>query len=274
MFGFAQPARIFLLIAVCCSAAYADMHPNRLASIAAVDAVEIPHIRPAPESQWSEGSWLQLASLQSNVVTRDIDAAKPREPFGLPASRAPDASMSAKWSDLQSRMSDDAKAIAACRSDEASCSPAARRFLEIVDIGHKHEGRARLGWINRVVNLGIVATSDLEQYGFADFWASPLQTLGSGSGDCEDYAILKYAVLRELGFESGDLRFVIVRDKLRDMDHAVVAVRDAQDWLLLDNRTMAILSADDARHYEALLNLDEKGAHVITAAAADQVKDR
>mgnify|MGYP003694105415 CR=1 FL=1 len=25
-----------------------------------------------------------------------------------------------------------------------------------------------------------------------DFWASPLQTLGSGAGDCQDYAIVKY----------------------------------------------------------------------------------
>ena len=53
-------------------------------------------------------------------------------------------------------------------------------------------GRARLGEINRAVNLSIRATSDLSQYGVADFWSAPLATIEKGAGECEDYAILKY----------------------------------------------------------------------------------
>src|SRR5690242_21740401 len=90
-----------------------------------------------------------------------------------------------------------------------------------------------------------------ERYG-ADFWASPLQTLGSGAGDCEDYAIVKYVALRDMGFDPSNLRFVIVRDMARQTDHAVVTVRDGQDWLILDNRTMLILNAEDARQYQPL----------------------
>jgi predicted transglutaminase-like cysteine proteinase len=48
--------------------------------------------------------------------------------------------------------------------------------------------------------------NDCTQYGYADFWASPLQTLGSGAGDCEDYAIVKYVALRGLGILPDDLR--------------------------------------------------------------------
>ena len=61
-----------------------------------------------------------------------------------------------------------------------------------------------------------------ERYG-ADFWASPLQTLGSGAGDCEDYAIVKYVVLRELGITADDPRLIIVQDQKRETGHAVVS---------------------------------------------------
>ena len=39
-------------------------------------------------------------------------------------------------------------------------SQAARRFLAIVKLSRKHEGHARLGWINRTVNMTIKSVSD------------------------------------------------------------------------------------------------------------------
>jgi len=56
----------------------------------------------------------------------------------------------------------------------------------------------------------------------------PLQTLGSGAGDCEDYAIVKYVVLRELGITADDPHLIVVQDKKRETGHAVVAVRHEQ----------------------------------------------
>jgi predicted transglutaminase-like cysteine proteinase len=55
-----------------------------------------------------------------------------------------------------------------------------------------------------------------------------LQTLGSGAGDCEDYAIVKYVVLRELGITADDPHLIVVQDKKRETGHAVVAVRHEQ----------------------------------------------
>ena len=97
--------------------------------------------------------------------------------------------------------------------------------------------------------MAIRPTSDWAQYGYPDFSVSPLQTLGSGAGDCEDYAIVKYVALRELGVVPDDLRLVIVQDGKREIGHAVVAVRYEQRWLILDNRTMAILDVDEVREY-------------------------
>ena len=116
--------------------------------------------------------------------------------------------------------------------------------------------------------MTIKPASDWAQYGDADYWASPLQTLGSGAGDCEDYAILKYVALRELGADPDDLRVVIVRDDKRLIEHAVLAVRSERKWLVLDNRTMAILNTEDVRNYRPLFALNS--ARALAVAALDR----
>ncbi len=110
--------------------------------------------------------------------------------------------------------------------------------------------------------------SDWAQYGYAQFWASPLQTLSSGAGDCKDYAIVKYAALRELGIAPSDLRLVIVRDDVRQAEHEILAVRYEQNWLILDNLTMAMLDAEQIRHYYPLFVMDYRGARAFTATVA------
>jgi predicted transglutaminase-like cysteine proteinase len=181
-------------------------------------------------------------------------------------SKVDESEISAKWEDLQFRMRPEEKIIATCRMDINSCSQAARRFLEIVELGRQREGRARLGEINRAVNLRIKPASDWLQHGVDDFWSTPLTTLGMGAGDCEDYAVLKYAALRELGIAPNDMRLLIVRDR-RSSNHAVLAVRDDNQWLILDNRTLVLAKADDVRHYDYLVVLDHRGARPFEAVA-------
>ena len=269
MSAIAQLARVFLLVALCCSVAYADMYPSPVV----VAAANIPDAYLATENKTGDVAVSALGVVKPALGTFDQDKLEPAEPFGLPLSNALPVDMTAKWQELQIRILADEKIIAACRSDESACSQAARRFLSIVDFGREREGRARLGWVNRAVNLAIRPVSDMDQYGYPDFWASPLQTLGSRAGDCEDYAIVKYVALRDMGFDASDLRFVIVRDAARQTDHAVVAVRDGQDWLILDNRNMLILNADDARQYQPLFSLNQQSIRTF-ASAADRITDR
>jgi predicted transglutaminase-like cysteine proteinase len=83
----------------------------------------------------------------------------------------------AKWMDVLARMDSEEETLAACRASSGACSPAARRLLQLVELGRQREGRARLGEINRAVDLSVRATSDLSQYGVDDFWSAPLATL-------------------------------------------------------------------------------------------------
>jgi predicted transglutaminase-like cysteine proteinase len=184
------------------------------------------------------------------------------------------ADISAKWNELQSRILADEAAVAACRASQAACTPATRQFLSIVDLGAQCEGRVRLGWINRAVNMTVRPVSDWVQYGYGDFWASPLQTLGSGAGDCEDYAIVKYVALRGLGIPADDLRLIVVQDEKRETGHAVVVVRYEQRWLILANRTMAIPDAEDVHDYRPLFALDQNGTRAIATASNDLITNR
>jgi hypothetical protein len=133
----------------------------------------------------------------------------------------------------------------------------------LIDEGRRLSGRAKIERINRAINAAIRYTSDLDQYGVPDLWTAPLATLGSGQGDCEDYAIAKYAALRDAGFSSEDLRLLIVRDRVARQDHAVVGVRQDGRWLMLDNRHEVLLEHKDAWHFTPLFALDQHGVKLF-----------
>jgi predicted transglutaminase-like cysteine proteinase len=55
--------------------------------------------------------------------------------------------------------------------------------------------------------------SDLSHWKKKDYWATPFEFMGTGAGDCEDYAIAKYFSLRELGVPDEKLRITYVTYK-------------------------------------------------------------
>ncbi len=151
-----------------------------------------------------------IALPNSHTLPAGVNSLTP-EPFGNAVTRIR-GSLLEKWNTAQTDLRIDIDILAACRAQPDACeSIAAQRIIAIVDGAQRREGRARIGEINRAVNLAIAATSDTTQYGVEDKWASPLMTFTSGRGDCEDYALAKYAALRAAGFAQDDLRLLIVR---------------------------------------------------------------
>jgi predicted transglutaminase-like cysteine proteinase len=268
---FVQLARMVLVAAVCCGPARADEHPSPTPDVVDAQARQTstdPTTKTTPGNNIGNRTLPQIALLAPGQKDRDPKrAAISQEPFGLQAFEHAPSELSARWAELQSRIRSEEETVAACRSGDSNCPAAARRFLYIVELGLQRQGRARLGEINRAVNLGIRPVSDWAQYGVQDFWSAPLDTLSAGAGDCEDYAILKYAALRQAGIVPEDLRLVIVRDIKRRTDHAVVAVRLGEEWLLLDNRMLIMVNAAEAPHYHPLVVLDHRGAREFATAA-------
>src|SRR5258708_932520 len=185
---------------------------------------------------------------------------KSAEPFGLFAAILSTGGLREKWLEVERKLRDEPGQLALCDRDRDRCvSPAALRLLAILDVARAPEGRPRLGEINRAINLASHPMSDLAQYGEIDVWSSPLATLASGAGDCEDYAIAKFVALRQAGISPDDLRIVIMRDTIRGEDHAVAAGRLDGHWLTLDNQRMAMVEDADVRNYRPTYVIDQYG---------------
>jgi predicted transglutaminase-like cysteine proteinase len=182
------------------------------------------------------------------------------EPFGLFASKLSAGMLREKWLGVERKLDDERVQLALCDGDRERCvSPAALQLLAIVDNARARDGRARLGEINRAINLAIRPMSDLAQYGQIDVWSSPLVTFTTGAGDCEDYAIAKFVALRLAGVSPEDLRIVVMRDTIHGEDHAVVAARLDDHWLTLDNRRMTMVEDAYVRNYRPLFVIDQYG---------------
>jgi predicted transglutaminase-like cysteine proteinase len=100
----------------------------------------------------------------------------------------------------------------------------------------------RLALVNAFFNRHVQFRDDVDVWGVPDHWASPLETLSRGAGDCEDYAIAKYFSLLVAGVPVHKLRLVYVRAVIagagpRPQAHMVLAyyAHPAADPLVLDN---------------------------------------
>ena len=268
---------IVLVAAMFCASTFADERSSALSlavesdsgdTAGAQGAVKNTNDQVAFENKWDDRATPLLAPITASLTSRDqepttVDPA----PIWSWAATAMLSTTSAKWADLQSRIRADKATLAACRSGDGPCPAAARRFLSVIEQGRKRQGRALLGEINRAINLSIRPMSDLAQYGVEDYWASPLESLGSGAGDCEDYAIAKYVALEESGITPADMQLEIVRDVEHQATHAVVEVRYKDEWLILDNRTLLIMNTEQT-HYYPLLVLDYEGVRTFATEIA------
>jgi predicted transglutaminase-like cysteine proteinase len=103
----------------------------------------------------------------------------------------------------------------------------------------------RLEIINRFFNRQVSFAQDHVVWGQDDHWATPLETLSRGLGDCEDYAIGKYFTLLSAGVTSSRLRLVYVRAQMpmgpgrapESQAHMVLAyyAEPSVEPLILDN---------------------------------------
>ena len=99
----------------------------------------------------------------------------------------------------------------------------------------------RLKKVNTFFNQQIQFSDDSVVWSQADYWATPLETLGRGAGDCEDFSIAKYFTLLQLGTQPDKLRLIYVRAKTGTSDttqaHMVLAyyASPESEPLVLDN---------------------------------------
>ncbi len=99
---------------------------------------------------------------------------------------------------------------------------------------------------------------DHKVWGRSDYWATPGEFFANG-GDCEDFVVVKYLSLRQLGVAVEDLRLVVVQDRQRNEAHAVLAVTEGGRRVILDNQVDQVVDeAHAARRYGAYYSINEQ----------------
>jgi len=68
--------------------------------------------------------------------------------------------------------------------------------------------------VNDFWNHTVLGSDDMVVWGEADYWATPLESLGKRAGDCEDFVIGKYFSLMRLGVPVEKLRLIYVRARV------------------------------------------------------------
>jgi predicted transglutaminase-like cysteine proteinase len=106
-------------------------------------------------------------------------------------------------------------------------------------------------WINKVPYV-----SDTTNYGSDDYWATPDEFIAHG-GDCEDYAIAKYASLRALGVPADQMHIAIVHNASmpKDTGHAILIVHEDKGDVVLDNYG-TVKAADSVKQYTPIMSIN------------------
>ena len=240
-----------------------------LALLAGFGTTEAGEIAPPQEI-----SSFEIASAAPFALLPAAPDHQPPEPFALKPSTLVTGGVQNKWGAVKRKLPREHKVLMRCRAHAATCPPAAKRFLAVLDRAMTREGTwARIAEINRTINLDIRPLDDMTQYGVVDLWATPLMAFASNAGDCEDYAIAKYVALQEIGIATADLRLVVVHDEATKQDHAVAAVRYDGRWIILDNRTLGMRQDVDVTEFSPLFVVDSDGVKRATAAGKSAIRN-
>lgn len=127
----------------------------------------------------------------------------------------------------------------------------------------------KLRRINDFFNRNTGFDEDITVWGQSDYWATPLETLGRGRGDCEDFAIAKYYSLRQLGVPIAKLRLIYVKaiQGGGQRAHMVLAyyATPAAEPLVLDNLDPAIKPASKRPDLIPVFSFNSQGVFAGTA---------
>ncbi|MGD8327753.1 MAG: transglutaminase-like cysteine peptidase [Sphingomonadales bacterium] len=133
------------------------------------------------------------------------------------------------------------------------CGP--QEFESILSNLPAEQGMEQLNAVNLAFNRMTYITDPIN-WGVPDFWATVYEFL-SRDGDCEDYAIAKYAALKRLGVPPENMRIVVVDDLNLQTAHAVLMVEmDDQRWIL-DNQVNVVLPDTAIHHYRPIYSINE-----------------
>lgn len=145
-------------------------------------------------------------------------------------------------------------------SKNCTASPCNQRLAKLSGTVNKIDSASffeKLQAVNSSVNLSIKYAPDSNIYSKKDHWASANQTIETGFGDCEDFAILKHAMLIKAGVPASSMSLIVLKDTDRNLYHAVLAVSTNKGHLILDNVAKHVYRDTSISHYQPLFSFSD-----------------
>lgn len=123
-------------------------------------------------------------------------------------------------------------------------------------------GTRRLQSVNTSANHAIAFREDRANGKASDYWANAGQTLGRGSGDCEDYAIAKMHLLIRAGVPAADMFLVVGNDLTLGQAHAMLLVRQGGKFWVLDSLSDQIQTSESYPDFRPIFSFGATGMWV------------
>ncbi|MCY1536072.1 hypothetical protein D9M68_715110 [compost metagenome] len=149
-------------------------------------------------------------------------------------------------------------------------------WLDLLRAPTPGQERDALVMANDFWNRSLMSGEDSVIWRQPDYWATPLESLGKGAGDCEDYVIGKYFTLLKLGVPANKLRFIYVRARIggaassSQVAHMVLGYYETPNAvpLVLDSLISTILPASQRRDLTPVFSFNADGVYVDGKPAA------
>lgn len=154
----------------------------------------------------------------------------------------------------------------------------ARDWSHVLDVFRAGSEQQKLRDINEYFNRKLRYEDDQKLWGQADYWATPIEALMRGAGDCEDFAIAKYFSLKFVGVPAARLRITYVKARIGGPDSNLVqahmvltyyATPDAEP-LVLDNLVGEIRPASRRPDLLPIFSFNSEGVFVPGSSLPQQ----
>ncbi|WP_342752115.1 transglutaminase-like cysteine peptidase [Vibrio sp. DW001] len=142
---------------------------------------------------------------------------------------------------------------------------------EMAALKNQSENNKLTGVNNFFNQLNFV--NDIDLWAKKDYWATPLEFIGSNAGDCEDFTIAKYFSLLELGVSDKKLRLVYVKAIELNQFHMVLAYYEKSSSVpvILDNINPVIKPATQRRDLLPIYSFNGKNLWLMKEKASGQL---
>lgn len=231
-----------------------------LKSMAAFVTVMIAFSSPAKArtGQKTTSQYFQLASISSMAPGHMKNIKAYPKLFASKERRSVNMKAFTKWSSMFKRFE------AAVQS--ADSQPVLQRWRASLEPMRNMSLEEQARRVNSYINQTVYVTDD-RNWRQSDYWATPVEFFKRG-GDCEDFAIAKYASLRALGVPDSRLRIAIVHDKAQNIPHAVLIVYTDRGEMVLDNQSSSITRSANLTHrYKPIFSINQSNWWLHTAGA-------